>query len=112
MSGTAQTARVSSKTALRRVPVGTLLEVTHYRWPDRMNGLRRIVKVQTNAWAMRFVEPTEAQREAKLADRDLWMYWEKTRCVFDEAGFTVYQNGEDQPLVRYEWRGLPEGATA
>lgn len=99
--------KIKSKTALRTVPVGTLIEVTHYKWPEKASGLRRIVKVQTNAWAARLVNPTEAQVQAKWADCDLWSYWNKMRCVFDDAGFTCYSGNDTEPLVRYEWREFP-----
>lgn len=93
---------VRSKKALRTVPVGTVVRVTHFRQPELMSGTRELTKVQSNAWAMKFVQPTPEQA-ARFQGDNLWIYWDTVRCTFDEHGFTAYDKRDGLPLVRYEW---------
>lgn len=98
--------KFTSKRALASIPVGTIINVTHYRWPGKANGLRRVIKTQTNATVTQIINPTETQ--AGWAGKDLWMHWDsKVRCEFDEKGVTAYMKDDNKPLVRYEWVEFP-----
>jgi len=94
---------ITSKRALGKVPVGTVVQATVYAHPYN-SGLRRIEKAQTNGWAMRLVDPTPQQLARGLGETIVWTYFESdVECVFDEAGFTVRHKGEAAPFVRYDW---------
>lgn len=101
---------VKSKTALRRVPVGTVVRVTNRRFPD-VSGLRRIAKVQTNAFAFELINPAPALLDRTMG-RPIWSYFDKKgqRFAFDATGFSITDFGEDVPYVRYDWVEFPAKA--